>query len=108
LRVPGYSKCGVRALEEECLAPRAKEGKSSRLQSQKRNWKCENPAAPTLQHKDGPAKAALRFVSESARFPLDSMKSYGAQSSPSRPPDCVHGGSTIPQRLHHDQGTALH
>jgi hypothetical protein len=102
------SKCEGGALEEECLAPLAKKGKISRLRSQKRNWPRGSPAVPTLQHKVEPAKTALRFVFESARFPLDNMKSCGARSFLSRQPDGVHGGSTSPLRRHHDQDTALH
>jgi hypothetical protein len=60
-----------------------------------------------LQRKGEPAKSPLRFAFESARFPLDNMKSNGARPFLSRPPDCVHGGNTIPQRRHHDRGTAL-
>jgi hypothetical protein len=100
------SKCEVRALEEECLAQRANGAKSSRMLSQKRNWTRGSLAAPTPQHRDQPANVARRFVSELKRFPLDSKKSYGARSFLSRPPDCAHGGSTILQRRHHDQGMA--
>ncbi|HKN74466.1 MAG TPA: hypothetical protein VJW94_04750 [Candidatus Acidoferrum sp.] len=49
----------------------------------------------------------LRFVFESARFQLDNTKSNGARSFPDRSPGCGHDGSTIPQRHHHDQDTAL-
>jgi hypothetical protein len=100
------SKCEVRALEEECLAQRANGAKSSWMLSQKRNWTRGSLAAPTPQHRDQAANAARRFVSELKRFPLDSKKSYGARSFLSRPPDCAHGGSTILQRRHHDQGMA--
>jgi hypothetical protein len=102
------SKCEGGALEEECLAPLAKKGKISRLRSQKRNRPRGSPVSPTLQHQDEPAKVALRFVFGSARLPLDSMISCSARSFLSRPPDCVHGGSTTPLRRRRDQDTARH
>lgn len=99
------SKCEVRALEEECLAPNAKESK--RLRSQKRNWLRGSRLAPTLQHKDELPKAARHFVFESARFRLDSRNSNGAGSFLNRCLGCGRDGSRIPQTHCHDQGTVL-
>ena len=99
------SKCEVRALEEECLGPNAKESK--RLRSQKRNSLRGSRPAPTLQHKDELPRAALRFVFESARFRLDSRNSNGAGSFLNRCLGCGRDGSRIPQTHCHDQGTVL-
>jgi hypothetical protein len=101
------SKCGVRVLEEECLGLRAEKEKTSRLRSQKRNWLRVSPAAPKLQHTVESKRETLRFGFESARFPLDNMKSYVVLFYLSRPPDCARGGNTIRQRRHHGQRMAL-
>jgi hypothetical protein len=97
------SKSEVRALGGEFPAPRAKKGKTWRLQSQKQNWLRANPAAPKAQHKAASMKEAPRFVSELARFPLGNMKLYVARLCVSRPLDSVDGGSTILRHRHRRQ-----
>jgi len=99
------SKCGARALEEECLAPNAKQW--TMLRSQKRNWLCGSLAALTLRHTDEPMRAALRFVFESARSRLDSTKWNGAGSFLNGQPGCGRDGSMNLQPHYHDQGTVL-
>ena len=101
------SRRGEHALEEEYLDPSAKEPKGLRLHSQRQNWTSRSSAASTPQCKDEPMQVARRFAFESVRFQLDSTKSNGARSFVIRRPGCGDDGSTLPQRHHHHQGTAL-